>query len=187
MITSAICTGGEKRKVSTVPTPPAWAFQELSGSASMRAEQGNDGRSEVQSARMGLSFSMARSGWEVVEVVVDSAVSSSLRKTPTANQDRAMKRSTPANTMRARAPAVVRSMGCGATGSGACERRAPQESQWRLKGGLRVPHEGQGTPVGGPPRPPPERVAGASLGRGATRRVSPVGASSSSKGSKVSS
>ena len=67
---------------------------------------------------------------------------------------------TPASTIRARAPAVVRSMGWGATGRGAWERRAPQESQWRLKGGLRVPHEGQGTPVGGPPWPPPTRAGG---------------------------
>ena len=154
-MTSVICTGGEKRKVRTVPTPPASAFQSLSGSSSMRASQGKEASSEVQSTRRGCNSAMSISTVVVVVVVEDAAVPSPLRKTFTARASRATVRMTPASTIRARAPAVVRSMGWGATGRGAWERRAPQESQWRLKGGLWVPHEGQGTPVGGPPLPPP--------------------------------
>ena len=165
MITSAICTGGEKRKVSTVPTPPAWAFQELSGSASMRASHGNDGRSEVQSARMGFSSTMSRGGWVVVEVVVDSAVPSPLRKTLTARASSATVRMTPASTIRARAPAVVRNIGCGATGSGAWREAGPAGIAMAVEGGVVGAARRAGHPGGGPApstaRPRRRRLFGA--------------------------
>jgi len=77
----------------------------------------------------------------------------------------------PASTIRARAPAVVRSMGWGATGSGACDRRAPQESQWRLKGGSGCRRKG--TVRRSAARPPAARAAGRRRLPGA--RLSPAG------------
>ena len=58
---------------------------------------------------------------------------------------RSAKRATPsttvASTIKARAPAVVRSIGCGATGIWVRARRAPHRSQWRFSGSLALPHD----------------------------------------------
>ena len=132
-----------------------------------RAREGS--QSELQVVRTGFS-ALISTGIEVVVVdVVTAAASPPPRNTLTTRASTATPKMTPASTISALAPAVVRNMGWGATGIPACPMRAPHDSQCRLAGGFGAPHEEQGRAYPGPGTAACSRLGWPDPRRGALR------------------